>query len=339
MRSFCRHRLVNGPFGDPAFYLRLVHRREALLFDCGDLQLLTPRERLKISTVFVSHCHIDHLVGFDSLLRQFLYQDAQLTICGPPGIIARVGARLSGYSWNLLDQLKLVLRVREWGEQIGREALFPAAEAFVAMAPQPVPTPNGLLYSSGSLQVRGIPLTHGDLTSLAFVLDEPLRVAIHPDQLAAAGLRPGPWLTIFKERLQRGELDGTIPALTNDGGVKSLALAELAPRIAHTEPGCKICYVTDVAPTAANLDRIVALAAGADLLVIEAVFAAAESTRAFQRHHLTSILAGETARRAGVQRLLTFHYSPRYLDRPLLLDDEAQAAFRAAPGTRNGKCV
>ena len=41
---------------------------EALLFDCGDLHPLTTRERLKIAAVFISHAHIDHLIGFAPLV-------------------------------------------------------------------------------------------------------------------------------------------------------------------------------------------------------------------------------------------------------------------------------
>ncbi|WP_269085277.1 hypothetical protein [Syntrophotalea acetylenica] len=42
MRSVFFPRLVNGPFGDPALHVRLAHRGEALLFDCGDLHALPP---------------------------------------------------------------------------------------------------------------------------------------------------------------------------------------------------------------------------------------------------------------------------------------------------------
>lgn len=91
----------------------------------------------------------------------------------------------------------------------------------------------------------------------------------------------------------------------------------------------KIVYVTDAAPSAANLEKIVTFAGEAHLLAIEAVFPHAELERARERNHLTSRLAGEIARRVGAARLLTFHHSPRYQDRPGLLAAEAEAAFRA----------
>ena len=103
MRSVFYPRLVNGPFGDPALYVRLAHRGEALLVDCGDLHPITPRELLKIRAVFISHAHIDHLVGFGALLRAFLYQDTSLSVYGPPGIIERIAAQLAGYTWNLIE--------------------------------------------------------------------------------------------------------------------------------------------------------------------------------------------------------------------------------------------
>ncbi|HKL48307.1 MAG TPA: MBL fold metallo-hydrolase, partial [Desulfuromonadales bacterium] len=74
MRSVFFPHLVNGPFGDPALFVRLAHRGEALLFDCGNLHPLSHRDMLKISAVFLSHAHIDHLVGFDTLLRLLLYR-------------------------------------------------------------------------------------------------------------------------------------------------------------------------------------------------------------------------------------------------------------------------
>lgn len=328
MRSVFYPRLVNGPWGDPALYVRIAHRGEALLFDCGDLHPLGTRERLKIQAVFLSHAHIDHLAGFDGLLRSLLYSPRELTLCGPPGIAEQIGHRLAGTTWNLIEGYPLVLRVREWGQRQGRQLRFRASRGFVAEELEPYACPDGLLFERPGYRVRAIPLEHGDIVSLAFCLQEPLHVAIHKEALQAAGLAAGPWLTGFKDRLRREEeacADIEVPLQA--GGSACWPLAQLAASIAHCERGMKLCYVTDASPSAANLQAIQILAAGAHLLAIEATFAHADLERARQRNHLTAGLAGALGRRAAVAKLLLFHHSPRYAQRPGLLAAEAAAAF------------
>lgn len=338
MRSVFYPHLVNGPFGDPALYVRLAHRGKAFLFDCGDLHPLTPRDALKISAVFVSHAHIDHLAGFDALLRLFLYREPPLLLHGPPGFIERVGHKLSGYTWNLIEDYPLVLTVREWGNP-GREAVFRAREGFRPGTPVPFDCPRGVMLETPDLRVRAVPLDHGGIVSLAFALEETLHVAVHRDALDARGYPPGPWLTAFKDRLRRGEpADAPIAVPLAGGGEERVPLGELASAIAHVEGGMKIAYVTDVSPTAENGERIVALARDAHLLVIEATFSHAELERARTRNHLTARMAGDLARRAGVSRLLVFHHSPRYQDEPGRLAEEARSAFDGeAEGT--GGCA
>lgn len=334
MRSVFYPRLLNGPFGDPACYVRLAHRREALLFDCGELRRLVPRDALKITTLFISHAHIDHLVGFDALLRTFLYHDRSLLIYGPAGICDQIRGRLSGYTWNLTGDYPLVLKVREWQDRPGREVTLRAANAFAAEEETTWGNQGDVLLANDHLQVEALALDHGGITSLGFALREPLHVAIHKDALVAHGYRPGPWLTRFKDLLRRGLAGSTellVPLTDGTEGRRPLDL--LQRQIAHTERGMKIVYITDVAPSARNLEQIVRFADKAHLLIIEAVFSHAELDRARERNHLTARLAGELARRAGVARLLTFHHSPRYQDRPELLAAEAEAAFLTATAT------
>jgi len=340
MRSVFFPRLVNGPFGDPGLFVRIAHRRQALLFDCGDLHSLPPRDLLKIREVYLSHAHIDHLIGFDTLLRQFLYQDQGPTFFGPPGILGQIKNRLQSYTWNLISGYPLVVRVREWGKPRGREGVFRAKDAFRLESEDSWDCRGGLCSAAGHYRVRAVPLDHGGIISLAFVLEEPLHIGIHKDALERCGFLPGPWLTCFKDRLRAG-LPGDTPIRVPlvDGGEKTMGLNELSAGIAHTERGMKVAYVTDAAPTESNLEKIVDLAQDAHLLVIEATFLHADLDRARERNHLTARLAGTLARRARVARLQTFHHSPRYLDCPERVGKEAEAAFMGGEPESAGRTL
>lgn len=323
-------RLINGPFGDPACYVRLVHQRRALLFDCGELHSLAARDALKIRQVFISHAHIDHLIGLDALLRLFLYRPERLQLFGPPGLIGQVTSRFGGYTWNLVSGCELELEVIEWGDPVGRRGLFSARKAFVLEGEEPCPTPGGLLLEDPHLRVAAVPLGHGDIPSLAYLLEEPLHVAIHKDALDRFGFRTGPWLGRLKALLRSGAPGETLLEVPGvDGGMQSLPVQDLAGRITHVEPGIRFCYVTDVAPTEENCERIVSLARGAHILVIEATFLHQDLARAVERNHLTAWLAGDLAGRAQIGRLILCHHSARYQGRGLDFQREAQAAFHA----------
>jgi len=110
-----RPRLVNGRFGDPALFVEFAHEREAVLLDCGDLTALSARDLLRIDTVAVSHMHMDHLIGFDALLRINVGREARIDLFGPEGFADRIGHKLQGYTWDLADRYTtdLVFHVAE----------------------------------------------------------------------------------------------------------------------------------------------------------------------------------------------------------------------------------
>lgn len=85
MRMLLRAEFKNGPFGDPALYIRELNANKALLVDCGDLSRFSPRELLKADRILLSHCHFDHFFGFDLFLRLHVGIDKTTTIYGPVG--------------------------------------------------------------------------------------------------------------------------------------------------------------------------------------------------------------------------------------------------------------
>ena len=96
MRPDILPQLVNGPEGDPAVYANFKYERRAILFDMGDLHLMSARSLLKLTHVFVSHTHVDHFIGFDQVLRLHLGRGKTLALYGPAGFADHVEAKLRG---------------------------------------------------------------------------------------------------------------------------------------------------------------------------------------------------------------------------------------------------
>jgi len=44
MKPIFHHKPVNGPFEDPAVFIRILRERRAILFDAGDVSRLSARE-------------------------------------------------------------------------------------------------------------------------------------------------------------------------------------------------------------------------------------------------------------------------------------------------------
>jgi len=111
MKSTFVHRLVNGPFEDPILFIRITRERRACLFDAGSIDRLNPGDLQKITDVFITHTHIDHFIGFDTLLRALLRRETPLRVYGPSDITECVEGKLRGYTWNLIKEYPLKIEV------------------------------------------------------------------------------------------------------------------------------------------------------------------------------------------------------------------------------------
>jgi ribonuclease Z len=87
-------------------------------------------------------------------------------------------------------------------------------------------------------------------------------------------------------------------------------------------PGQIVAFIMDTG----LCDGAFALAEGADLVVCEATFVTAEADLARRYRHLTAAQAGRIAAESGARRLVISHFSQRYRDESVLLD-EARAEF------------
>ncbi|MBW2094708.1 MAG: ribonuclease Z [Deltaproteobacteria bacterium] len=331
-RSFIP-RLINDPFSDPGLYIPFRFEKRALLFDLGELTGLSPRDLLKITHVFVTHTHMDHFIGFDTLLRIFLGRDKVLHLFGPPGFLQQVEAKLAGYTWNLVHEYEtdLLLRVSDVGEKDIMTRQFICRRAFQAEEQAFQESFQGILLGEGSFRVNATLLDH-QIPCLGLSLEENFHINIIKENLREMGLPVGSWLNRFKkclyEKRDTGELFRILPAeakgLVDE---KVFFLGELAKRIARISPGQKITYVTDAGFTRANEEKIIALAKDADHFFVEAAFLEKDKTIARKKYHLTARQAGLLARRAGVKQLHPFHFSPRYEGRGEELEREAMETF------------
>lgn len=325
-------RLLNSPFGDPALYVRLAGERRALLFDVGDVSRTHPGTLVKVSDVFVSHTHIDHFVGFDHLLRLNLARARTLRVYGPSGIIDNVAGKLRGYTWNLVSDYPFVVEVVEVDGTELRRCAFHCREGFRSTGVQQ-DTCHGPLLQEPHFSVSVLRLDHR-IDSLAFCLQERFHINIDPVRLQALGLEPGPWLRELKDAIWQGKPDETeltiAPPRGSGVAPHQVGLGTVREQIATITRGQKIVYVADCAGSAANLERIVPFAQGADVLFCEAAFLERDADRARERDHLTAAQAGRIAGAAGAGALRVFHFSPRYEGCAQELFDEAATAFRAA---------
>jgi ribonuclease Z len=329
MRPLLHPFLLNGRFGDPALYIETLFEKHAILFDIGDITALPPRKLHRIGHVFVSHAHIDHFVGFDHLLRVLVGCDKTIRLYGPVGFIERVEHKLLAYHWNLVDRYRcdLVFVVSEVSERTVCTSRFRLKNAFRGEHVGQIPMRERVIVTEPTFRVSIAFLAHRT-PCLGFAIQETAHVNVWKTRLEAMGLSVGPWLRELKHAVIENQPDDHVihVGIHSVGSRCDLPLGALR-NVVTTTPGQKIAYVTDVADTDDNRTAIVDLARDADLLFIEAAFAAQDSALAAERAHLTTSAAGEIARAANVRRVEPFHFSPRYEGEQDRMLREVTAAF------------
>ncbi|MEW6599678.1 MAG: ribonuclease Z [Nitrospirota bacterium] len=312
-------RPFNGPFEDPGLYIRFLREGRAMIFDLGFTTALSSRDILKTSDIFVSHTHIDHFIGFDNVLRTCLKKESPLKLYGPAGFTDCVEGKLRSYTWNLIEDYPIVVEVHEVDNASVKQTVFRAEHSF-AREEKGAGSFSGILFKDPVYTVRAVSLDHG-IPCMAFSLEEDCHINIDKAGLISMGLSVGPWLRQLKTAVRENRQDSVF---TIEG--RAYTFSELKG-LADVTRGQKISYVVDAIGSEQNMKKIVELAKGSDILYIETYFLDEDKDRARDRCHLTAMEAGRIAREAGVGRLEAVHFSPRYMDEPQRLYQEAREAF------------
>ena len=327
-------RLVNGKFEDPGLFIPFRHENRAVIFDLGNIDALSPRDLLKITHCFITHTHMDHFIGFDTLLRLMLGRSKTLCLFGPEGFLTRIEGKLKGYEWNLVDNFKdsLIIEATEVKKDSLRTRRYLCKHRF-EVAKEDIQVPfTGKILDEPSFSVSTVILDHG-IDCLGFKLEERFHVNIKKTAVYDMGLDIGPWLKDFKKALfDKTPMESVFEV--NCGGREKYSLGELAEKIAVITPGQRFTYITDTICSEDNMDKIIDFARHSDHLFIETAFLESEKEAAIEKCHLTARCAGDIARRAGARNITLFHFSPRYQGLAQQIEHEAMDAYNSRLSAR-----
>lgn len=322
-----------GLLDDPLLYLRIRPQGRALLFDCGQLHHLAKRTLRSLDAVFISHAHMDHFMGVDTLVRSSHVSPRTLTLYGPSGLADKLSHKLQGYDWNLCEPWWGSLMVHEYDGVCLRGFHFSGPEGFVCRPVDSTSCEDGVLLASPFIKVRAALGDH-KIPVLAFRIDEQAGFSIDPARLRQQGLLPGPWLGALRERFARGWREvGPLPVL-RETAAGAQTVEEQDPEglyraIRRCSPAASIAYLTDISLTAANLAMCEGLLGGLTLLVCECSFLAAEQDRARRSGHLSSRDLNLLLERFRPRYVLPMHLSKLYLGR----SEELYRELRLPAGT------
>jgi ribonuclease Z len=299
---------AGGPFHDPALLVTPINSSETILLDCGTLDSVRTRNLMKVRWLLLSHLHIDHLIGFDHLLRVRLFSDLPLSIYGPPGTVEVIGHRLQGYAWNLTSGSPFVVHAFDLpteSESEIRSARFVCNDKFVPAPSTEKPKWEGhSLELDSSLTVHWYPVQHG-VPCCCYRIDCTFPPQFSLQSCRRLGLQPGPWVS----KLTRGNPVSQIV----DG--KERDEVWLAAHLLESRPLQRLGYLTDTLLDSDLHTRLAVFFGDIDILVSETAYLEAETEAATQNLHMTTTQVARLARDCRAKQLLIFHLSRRHMEK------------------------
>ncbi|XP_034728579.1 zinc phosphodiesterase ELAC protein 1 [Etheostoma cragini] len=300
---------------------------ECWLFDCGEgtqTQLMKSQLRAgRITKVFISHLHGDHLFGLPGLLCTVSLNTNPeqqnlncVDIYGPRGLrhFLRVTLGLTGSQLLFPYAVHELEPTPDQCPAEGQLSLEMTAEC-APLHPQEqqgrtisldVSSDCYLLFEDQKFVVKAFRLFHR-IPSFGFCVQEHDRAGrLKTEILKDLGLKPGP----LYGQLKAGE------PVTLESGRVVLPGEVLEEAI----PGRKVCILGDCSSVLG--EGPLRLCNGADVLVHEATLGDEHREKAMDHGHSTPKMAAAVARACCAQRLVLYHFSQRY--KPCSLQKEGE---------------
>ncbi|EDO40148.1 predicted protein [Nematostella vectensis] len=276
------------------------------MFDCGEgtqTQLTkSVIKSSKITKIFISHLHGDHVFGLPGLLCTIGLtapdENKHVDIYGPVGLRKYLRTSLDlcqsilGYSYAIHEihtadstssQVTAEVDLLHPDENMGREIHE---------------NPSGVweICKDGDLQVFAAPLKHR-VTCFGYVVEEKDQPgALDAALLKSKGVPPGP----LYAKIKNGE------SVTTSDGVVVDPKDVLGP----SRPGRKVVILGDTCDSSA----IENLAYKADCVIHEATLEDEMKEKAIENGHSTPGMAGAFAKTIQAKQLVLTHFSQRYKD-------------------------
>lgn len=313
---------LSGVDEDVCVMLRFANHPWSYLCDCGMASALTIKECRRVAALFLSHAHIDHIIGFDQMIRHQLDVGRPIVICGPPGTASHISAKLRGYLWNLLwDEHAVTFEIREVIEPgVWRTCTLRVPEWLPEWHDEDIQQ-SATIFANDAFAVTFSILDH-NTPSIAYRFDETPTVRVR----LAEGMRPGPWVREAREAFARS--DG---ARVIDVHGTPTPAADLFSCFVE-EPGPSVGFVMDHAGTAENHRIIAAHMRRVDQLVIECYYRHDDLALAQANAHSTAVLSGQAARLAEAREVVPLHFSRRYNAEVEDVRQECLSAFAGEHG-------
>lgn len=314
-----------GLLDDPLLLLRIRPLKRALLFDCGQIAHLAKRAVKPIDAVFITHAHMDHIMGIPTLVRHHHASPRPLDIFGPPGIADRVFHLLMGYDWNLCEPGWFTLRVHEIRQDRVLHYSFIGPEGFARRFDGEEPRCGREIWSCRYVTVEAELLDH-KIPVLAYKIQERPHFAIDSHLMEQNGLIPGDWIRDLKSCVWKGcsELRVVVPRREGEV-VREETVGDphrFYSSIEARQHCASIGYLCDVGWTTENIAKIESLLSDVTLLCAECTFLAADVEKARASYHLCTEDLNDLAIRVVPRFLLPMHLSKSYLLRTVDLYKE-----------------